>query len=125
VEKERRSAAVQALRQREIPFVLSDFDRRSIANYQSNLKTGFLLSSQNDLPRLEGQGHPMPGQTLVGVFDQWIGKKDPYAFIVVAVQDFERLAVLAVQKLLWLINGREEMKGNIIRVPCSRWDEHD
>ena len=115
----RLAGAIDALKELAIPFIdlhLSSEDR--LPDHQTD-SVAILTSSQRHLHtfavRNAGQ---LNGRRLIfGTFDEWTGEPAPADQVIVAVQDCETMASIAVDRLIALIERKNSDQPRITRVP--------
>jgi len=124
VDEARRIGAQKALVKAGIPFCYQKDVHRELQSFGPMVAVLGSSQSSTILPFLSKHFTELLQHRLIfGVFDDWIGDPSPAEKVLVAVQDCDRMARQAVNRLIALIERKKQQPPRLLRVPIKELRE--
>jgi hypothetical protein len=124
VDSARRIGAQKALVQAGIPFCSERDVHRQLRSLGPTVAVLGSSQSSTILPFLSKHfTELLQHRLLFGVFDDWIGDPSPAEKVLVAVQDCDRMARQAVNRLIALIERKKQQPPRLLRIPIKELRE--
>lgn len=124
VDEARRAGAQSAFAKAGLPVCLERDVPRKLSSLGSTVAVLGSSQSSSILPFLAKHSAKLLRHRLIfGVFDDWIGEPSPAEKVIVAVQDCDRMARDAVDRVIALIERRRQRTRRLLKIPVREFRE--
>ena len=124
VDEARRAGAQRAVEEAGVPFCFERDVPRQLRSLGPSVAVLGSSQSSSILPFLTKHSAKLLRHRLIfGVFDDWIGEPSPADKVIVAVQDCDRMAREAVDRLIALIERRKQRNRRLRKIPVREFRE--